>query len=305
MNEYESLLHHRAAPLLGSTEKIEAVSRIRKGKFVVRSYIAGVTNRRIVIVEVVSGWLGVKPLFKEIRDIPFSSIARLSTTGFLNSKLVRIELCSGEVLLFELNTMFRTVPDQRRFIRTMKELYSNCEPESESQQSIFTETESRMSPLIGETFEQKGLNQNLGVGILAGGMAVVLSAAICTAITLITEYQLGYLGIGVGLLVGAAVRFFGRGADRIFGIAAVVLSLTGGVLGNFLIASNLFSGYVDTAWLETIEFLILSPKWLIRLLVNTFDITDIIFYVMAAFTSDGVAFDRKGTKEDHKPSVYS
>ena len=75
---------------------------------------------------------------------------------------------------------------------------------------------------------------NLPLGALAGLGAAIAGAAIWAAITAATEYQIGWMAIGVGFLVGFAVRVVGKGSEASFGVVGAVLALLGCLLGNLL-----------------------------------------------------------------------
>ncbi len=69
-------------------------------------------------------------------------------------------------------------------------------------------------------------------GLLGGLVAAVAAAAVWAAITVITNYQIGFLAIGVGFLVGYAVRVMGKGNTPVFSVMAAGLALLGCALGN-------------------------------------------------------------------------
>jgi hypothetical protein len=75
--------------------------------------------------------------------------------------------------------------------------------------------------------------QNLPLGAAAGITASVVMGLLWAAITVITEYQIGYMAVAVGFGVGYAIRYAGRGFDQIFGITGAVLALLGCLIGNF------------------------------------------------------------------------
>ena len=45
-------------------------------------------------------------------------------------------------------------------------------------------------------------NQNLSVAVLAGAVAALVGAAVWAAITVATNWQIGFMAIGIGFLVG-------------------------------------------------------------------------------------------------------
>ncbi len=73
--------------------------------------------------------------------------------------------------------------------------------------------------------------QNLPIAVIAGLAAAVVSAAVWAAVTVITNFQIGWMAVGVGFLVGLGVRM-GKGVDPIYRKIAAVLALVGCVLGN-------------------------------------------------------------------------
>jgi hypothetical protein len=75
-------------------------------------------------------------------------------------------------------------------------------------------------------------SQNLPIAVIAGLVAAVVSAAIWAAITISTGYQIGWMAVGIGILVGLAVRL-GKGVDPIYRKIGAVLALLGCILGNF------------------------------------------------------------------------
>ncbi len=107
---------------------------------------------------------------------------------------------------------------------------------SEQQGSGF---ETAQQPVLSATEIQFALqalrsDQNLVVGALAGLAAALVGAAIWAVVTALTQYQIGFMAIGVGFLVGFAVRAAGRGVDPVFGVVGAALALLGCVLGNLL-----------------------------------------------------------------------
>lgn len=77
-------------------------------------------------------------------------------------------------------------------------------------------------------------NQRFPLAAAAGTLVAGVSAALWAAITASTGYQVGYMAIGVGLLVGLTVRHTGRGIDRRFAMLGATLSLLGCAAGNLL-----------------------------------------------------------------------
>lgn len=83
-----------------------------------------------------------------------------------------------------------------------------------------------------EILENLKRYQNFGYALVGGMLAVLISAVLWALVTVSIKYQIGYMAIGVGFLVGFAVRFFGIGFERKFGILGGFLALLGCLLGN-------------------------------------------------------------------------
>ena len=58
-------------------------------------------------------------------------------------------------------------------------------------------------------------DQNFTSGALLGLVASVVGAAVWAVVTIATEYQIGFMAIGVGYLVGIAVRIGGKGLPQL------------------------------------------------------------------------------------------
>src|SRR2546422_8431344 len=76
--------------------------------------------------------------------------------------------------------------------------------------------------------------ENLPMGFMAGLVAAAIGAGLWALVTIVTGFQIGWMAVGVGFLVGWAVRVAGKGAHMAFGILGAALALGGCALGNLL-----------------------------------------------------------------------
>jgi antitoxin component YwqK of YwqJK toxin-antitoxin module len=132
------------------------------------------------------------------------------------------------------------------------------------------------------------------LAVVGGLSAAILGGLIWAAITVATNYQIGYMAIGVGLLVGFSVRYFGAGVDQYFGLIGAALALAGCAIGNLLaqvgFAANEGAGsYIDILSVLNIELIISIFK-------ESFSPMDVLFYGIAAYEGYKFAF-RKVTGE--------
>jgi len=152
-------------------------------------------------------------------------------------------------------------------------------------------------PTVQPAIEQLDEQPSLFMGLLGGVLAMLVSALIWGAITYLTEYQIGWMAIGVGFLVGLAIKFFGKGKTMIFGISGAVLALIGCVLGNLIFYSGVIAREENVSFLEVFFFFFFSPAAAIELFTVAFDFIDILFYVLAAYAGFSTAMDLKRNKK--------
>jgi hypothetical protein len=151
-------------------------------------------------------------------------------------------------------------------------------------------------PSASPAVEQLDTESNLLMGLIGGALAMLVSAIIWGAVTYFTEYQIGWMAIGVGFLVGFAVKFFGRGKTAIFGLSSAVLALIGCVLGNLMFYSGIISHEEGVPFLTVFFFFLTSPADLIDVFTVAFDFIDILFYVIAAYVGFTTALDIRRKK---------
>jgi hypothetical protein len=128
---------------------------------------------------------------------------------------------------------------------------------------------------------------NLALGCMGGLLAAGLGAALWTIISLITHYQIGWMAVGVGFLVGFLVRVFGRGNSPTFGVIGAALALSGCLLGNYLMIGILSARELG---IPTIK-LLADVGVMIALLKVFFHPMDILFYLIALY--EGFRFSFK------------
>lgn len=117
---------------------------------------------------------------------------------------------------------------------------------------------------------------------IVGGMIAALVGAILWAIvTVATGFQIGYMAIGVGFLVGYAMRFFGGGSNPIYGVAGAILAVLGSAFGNVLSGVGLLANQIGMPITEAAGML--NPSTVVELLTATSGPMDLLFYGLAAY----------------------
>lgn len=148
-------------------------------------------------------------------------------------------------------------------------------PSQPPEQPVMSEAEMRFA--LNKLREQ----QNLVAGIVVGSAAALVGAVIWAVVTALTQYQIGWMAIGIGFLVATAVRLAGKGIDKIFGIAGALLSLIGCVIGNLLTAIYFIAKTEGVSELDVIAAL--DFQFIAKIMVAMFDPMDILFYVLAMY----------------------
>jgi hypothetical protein len=141
-----------------------------------------------------------------------------------------------------------------------------------------------VDPEIANRFQSRlEREQNLFLGIIAGIGAAILGAAIWATVTVATEYQIGWMAVGVGFLVGYAVRLSGKGISGIFGIIGAACALIGCILGNLFSACGFMAAQESVPLLQVVVNTLMQPGICIALLKITFSPMDLLFYGIAAY----------------------
>jgi hypothetical protein len=127
--------------------------------------------------------------------------------------------------------------------------------------------------------------------LLVGAVAAAAGGVVWAAITVATKMQIGLVAIGIGLLVGFAVRAVGKSSRPTFGVIGAVFALLGCVLGNLLSACAFIAMQGGVSPTEMALKVLSSPQTATMVLEETFDAMDLLFYAIAAY--EGFKFGRR------------
>ena len=134
--------------------------------------------------------------------------------------------------------------------------------------------------------------ENLPLGVVAGLAAAAVGAALWAGITVLTNFQIGWMAVGVGALVGVAVRTLGKGTRAVFGVMGALLSLGGCLVGNFLAGAIVLSRHGDVS---LVTFLTrVTPALASRLMTVMFSPMDLLFYALAIWQGYKLSVVRRG-----------
>ena len=128
------------------------------------------------------------------------------------------------------------------------------------------------------------------LAVLGGLAAALIGAAIWAVVTVTTKMQIGFMAIGVGLLVGYAVRLLGKGSTPAYSIVGAVLALLGCVLGNLLSACAFLADARAVSLASELSSVAKDFGLATSLMQASFDGMDLVFYGIAAY--EGFKFAR-------------
>jgi len=145
------------------------------------------------------------------------------------------------------------------------------------------------TPAGGSGFDPTNVpDSNMPLAIVAGVVAALIGAALWAVITVTTGYQIGFMAIGVGFLVGLSVGRLGKGTTPAYGILGAALSLAGCVVGNVLA----ITGFI--AQNESQPFFVVLSQLNIpaipSILIETFSPIDLVFYAIAVYEGYKLSF---------------
>ena len=130
--------------------------------------------------------------------------------------------------------------------------------------------------------------QSLMGAVGAGLAASLVGALLWAGLTVATGYQIGWMAVGIGFLVGLAVRFAGKGVDPIYGIVGAVLALLGCLAGNYLSIVGFAAQQMEMGYLEVLSSV--SFQEIVPILIDTFSPIDLLFYGIAVYEGYKLSF---------------
>lgn len=136
----------------------------------------------------------------------------------------------------------------------------------------------RLSP---EMVERLRMEQRPIPGFVAGLAAGIIGAVLWGVITVVTGYQIGYMALAIGAVVGLAIRKFGNGIDAAFGVMGGAIALFSVLLGNFLSIIGFIANAEGLGYIETL--LLFNYSYLPDIMMETFSVIDLLFYGIAIY----------------------
>lgn len=121
--------------------------------------------------------------------------------------------------------------------------------------------------------------------ILAASLSGGAGAIIWCVIVILTQYEIGWIAWGVGVLVGASVRFAAREMDEsTAGIIAAVGSAVS-IVGGKLLLVFLIMQFLPVEEFDADLVKLTSAQRFIHLFTSSFGIIDVVFFFLAVGTA--------------------
>ncbi len=121
--------------------------------------------------------------------------------------------------------------------------------------------------------------QNFVNGLAAGVVASIAGAIAWGAISIATGYMIGWVAIGLGVLVGYGMQVFGKGLTAKYSAVAAVLAVVGCLGGNFA-AAVMFE--VKNYGVPVGDVLsTLTMRDIVAFYTETLEIMDLVFWALA------------------------
>lgn len=137
------------------------------------------------------------------------------------------------------------------------------------------------SIIMEDHIEILRLEQNLKLALIVGSFTGIFCGILWGAITLFTEYYIGYVALGVGAAVGFSIRYVGKGVDKIFGIWGAIIAFISCLIGDVFSLIGFIAKENGLGFFET--FLLIDYSLLPEVLYDSFNILSLFFYGIASY----------------------
>lgn len=139
--------------------------------------------------------------------------------------------------------------------------------------------------------------ENLPKAVLFGVLACIAGAVAWALISISTGYQMGYMAIGVGFLVGFAMRQ-GKGIRPIFGIIGAALALISCVMGDFFSIVGLVAKEYEVSFMDVLFDA--SYGEVMSVVIENMASMTIVFYGIALYEGYKLSFSSQKAPEGGK-----
>lgn len=150
-------------------------------------------------------------------------------------------------------------------------------------------SESEYNSLLDSIKEKAHPIRGIVLGIIMG----LIGAMIWAVIAIITGYNIGFVAIGVGVLVSYGFSMAGKSSNMIFGVIAGIIALVSIFIGEAIINIYYVAQYYEVGLLDAI--INIDYSVLLEIIAEGFDAKTALFYfiaVSAAFKGSYINIDK-------------
>ena len=137
--------------------------------------------------------------------------------------------------------------------------------------------------------QRRKAEQSMPLALAGGLVAALAGAAVWAIVTDMTGYQIGWMAVGVGFLVGFAVQFLGKGIERPFQYVGAACALLGCVLGNYFAIVGEVAKETHVGFFTMLTQIPLDAA--VTAMQRSFQLMDLLFYAIAVY--EGYRFSLK------------
>jgi len=153
--------------------------------------------------------------------------------------------------------------------------------EPEKKKSVHTPKIEISNDMVDQKIAQLKFEQNSPFAILTGTLAMLIGSIIWAVVTALTKYQIAWMAVGVGFLVGIAIRHFGKAVDTHFGVLGAILALGGCLLGKLFTIVIMVANQYDVTIIAVLK--ILNMETIMTAMKESFQAIDLLFYGLAVY----------------------
>jgi hypothetical protein len=137
--------------------------------------------------------------------------------------------------------------------------------------------------------QRRKAEQSMPLALAAGVVAALVGAAIWAIVTDVTGYQIGWMAVAVGFIVGYSVRYLGKGVERPYQYVGAMCALLGCVLGNYFAMAGYAAQQLHADIFTVISRIPLDKA--LSVMQESFQPMDLLFYAIAVY--EGYRFSLK------------
>jgi len=143
--------------------------------------------------------------------------------------------------------------------------------------------------------QRRRAEQSMPLAILAGVVSALVGAVLWGVVSDSTGFQIGWMAVGVGFIVGYSVRYLGKGMDPPFRYVGAICALAGCVLGNYFAGVGAIASHFHVSVLLVLERMPMNDAF--TMMTSSFQVMDLLFYAIAVY--EGYKFSlRRLTHEE-------